>query len=146
MKVILLRDVAKIGKRFEIVEVPDGFALNKLIPARDAEPATSSNIKRINQDKARNLANKSELLNEIKDIINKITNEPIVVSMETNEKGHLFQAVHTKDIAESAKKRNLNLTENLIFIEQPIKNIGEHKVTIKLHDFQAEIMIKIEAK
>jgi ribosomal protein L9 len=59
MKVILLRDVAKIGKRFAIVDVPDGYALNKLIPSKDAEPATTNNIKRINQLKERSQTNKT---------------------------------------------------------------------------------------
>ena len=60
MKVILLRDVAKIGRRFEIVEVPDGYALNKLIPKKDAEAATPANVKRIQQNKDRTNANKAE--------------------------------------------------------------------------------------
>ena len=47
MKVILLKDVAKIGRRFEIKEVPDGYALNKLIPKNMAQFATPENIKRI---------------------------------------------------------------------------------------------------
>ena len=47
MKVILLQDVAKIGKRFETVDVPDGYALNMLIPKRMAEPATPENLKRV---------------------------------------------------------------------------------------------------
>ncbi len=146
MKVILLRDVAKIGKRFEIVNVPDGYALNKLIPVKDAEPATPTNIKRINQNKARLMTNKSELLKEVQEVVDKINLEPLSIITESNEQGHLFKAVHAKDIVESAKKRNLKLSEDFIVINEPIKSVGEHKITIKLQDFSTEVIITIVAK
>ncbi|KXK00053.1 MAG: 50S ribosomal protein L9 [Parcubacteria bacterium OLB19] len=146
MKVILLRDVAKIGKRFEIVNVPDGFAINKLIPMRDAEPATPANVKRVTQNKERLLANKNELRQEIAMIVEKITSEPITLNVEANDQGHLFQAIHAKDITKSAKDRNLNLSEEYIVIDQPIKSVGEHQINIKLGDFNKGIIIKVVAK
>ena len=146
MKVILLRDVAKIGKRFEIVNVPDGFAINKLIPMRDAEPATPANVKRVTKNKERLQANKNELKQEIALIVDQVTSEPITLTVEANEQGHLFQAIHAKDIAKSAKERNLNLSEEYIVINQPIKSVGDHQITIKLDDFNKDITINIVAK
>ena len=146
MKVILLRDVAKIGRRFEIVDVPDGFALNKLIPKKDAEPATPTNIKRVNQNKERLQANKSELLAQVKSIVEKLNAEPLSLAVEANEIGHLFQAINTKNIANYAKDRGLNLSDDWIIIETPIKSIGEHKVKIKVQDFISEITLRITAK
>ena len=146
MKVILLRDVAKIGRRFEIVDVPDGFALNKLIPKKDAEPATPANIKRVNQNKERLQANKSELLAQVKSIVEKLNAEPLSLAVEANEIGHLFQAINTKNIANYAKDRGLNLSDDWIIIETPIKSIGEHKVKIKVQDFISEITLRITAK
>lgn len=146
MKVILLRDVAKIGKRFEIVDVPDGYALNKLIPAKDAEAATPINIKRINQNKERLLTNKNELLKIVQEAVDKIISEPLTIAMEANEQGHLFQAVHAKDIVESAKKRDLKLSEDFVIINEPIKTVGDHQVKIKLQDFNTQIIIKVVAK
>ncbi len=62
MKVILLRDVAKIGKRYEVANVPDGFALNKLIPQGDAQAATPDNVKRVANMRLRDKTDKEGVL------------------------------------------------------------------------------------
>jgi large subunit ribosomal protein L9 len=146
MKVILLRDVAKIGRRFEIVNVPDGYALNKLIPRKDAEPATPVNVKRVTQNKDRINANKALVSAELKEVVEKINKEPLVIIMDANEQGHLFQAVHAKDISKSAQEQKLNLTEDTILIIEPIKTTGEHKVFVKNQDQKLEITISVVAK
>lgn len=146
MKVILLRDVAKIGRRFEIVEVPDGFALNKLIPAKDAEAATPANVKRVQQNKDRLNASKAETSAQILDTVNKLSQDKLQITAEANELGHLFQAVSGRDIANSAKERGFNLPDEIILISEPIKSIGEHQVLIKNQDQKLPLTINIASK
>lgn len=146
MKVILLRDVAKIGRRFEIVEVPDGYALNKLIPKKDAEAATPANVKRIQQNKDRTNANKAETAAEIKATIDSLNQEKLNIAMEANDQGNLFQAVNGRDVAKSAKDRGFNLPDDIIIITEPIKSIGEHQIYVKSQDQKLPLTIIITGK
>lgn len=146
MKVILLRDVAKIGRRFEIVEVPDGFALNKLIPKKDAEAATPANLKRIQQQKARTSANKAESSAEIIAIVEKLNQNKLNITTETNDLGHLFKAVNAKDIVKSANDLGLGLSEEVVIINEPIKSVGEHQIYIKNQDQKLSVNIIVSKK
>ncbi len=146
MKVILLRDVAKIGRRFEIVEVPDGYALNKLIPKKDAEAATPANVKRIQQNKDRTNANKAETAAEIKATIDSLNQEKLNIAMEANDQGNLFQAVNGRDVAKSAKDRGFNLPDDIIIITEPIKSVGEHQIYVKSQDQKLPLTIIITGK
>jgi large subunit ribosomal protein L9 len=146
MKVILLRDVAKIGRRFEIVEVPDGFALNKLIPKKDAEAATPTNLKRIQQQKARTSANKAESSAEIIAIVEKLNQNKLNITTETNDLGHLFKAVNAKDIVKSANDLGLGLSEEVVIINEPIKSVGEHQIYIKNQDQKLSVNIIVSKK
>ena len=146
MKVILLRDVAKIGRRFEIVEVPDGFALNKLIPKKDAEAATPANVKRIQQNKDRTNANKAQTAAEIKATVDSLNQEKLSIAMEANDLGHLFQAVNGRDVSRSAKDRGFNLPDDIIMITEPIKSVGEHHIYIKNQDQKLPLTIIVTSK
>ncbi len=107
MKVILLRDVAKIGKRFEIVDVPDGYALNKLIPRKDAEAAIPVNVKRVLNMRQKGLSDKEGVIVAIKKMVADLSETPLQVPMQANEQGHLFQSVHASDVVEAAEKVKL---------------------------------------
>ena len=89
MKVILLRDVAKIGKRYEVVNVPDGFAQNKLIPKGDAQAATPDNLKRVLNMRAKGASDKAAELSSIKAMVDSLAEAPLEVPMQANEQGHL---------------------------------------------------------
>jgi len=143
MKVILLRDVAKIGRRYEVVEVPDGFALNKLIPQKLAETATPAGLKKIEQLKQKTAAEKGEKLKELEIIKEKLTNKKITIKAETNEKGHLFKAVSVKEIIESVKDLEISLSEENLVIKEPIKALGDHKIFLKAVDKEIEIILEV---
>ncbi len=130
MKVILLRDVARIGRRNEIKEVPDGFALNKLIPQKDAIPATPANIKRVTAQQ-QGAAHAKEIEGaELKGIIATCSAEPLIITMEANEVGHLFRSVHASEVISALKVRGLTLQPQHIQIKQPIKSLGRHEVSV----------------
>jgi large subunit ribosomal protein L9 len=146
MKVILLRDVAKIGKRYEIVDVPDGYALNKLIPRRDADPATPVNVKRVTNMRQKNHDNKEGFLMALKQIAADLNESPISVAMQANEQGHLFQAVHANDIISAAKIGGVVLEESYVSFDAPIKSTGEHNINLKNHGESFIITINVVAK
>jgi large subunit ribosomal protein L9 len=144
MKVILLRDVAKIGRKNSIVDIPDGYALNQLIPKKWAEAATPANIKKITQNKA---AAETTYQNEASrfDGVVKSLQETVlqVPAGQVNEQGHLFKAIHEEDIVLAAKSKGLTLVRSEIKIEQPIKSLGAHTITLKQGSKQVVCSIEI---
>jgi large subunit ribosomal protein L9 len=146
MKVILLRDVAKIGKRYEIVSVPDGFALNKLIPKKDAEPATPANLKRVNNMRAKDKNDKEAVVNMLKKIVADLSTTPLLVPMQANEQGHLFQAVHIDDIVKAARARSVSVDKDFVSIQSPIKSVGQHTINLNSQIESFPLLVEVVAK
>jgi len=147
MKVILLRDVAKIGRRFDVVNVPDGFALNKLIPKGLAESATGESLKRLQnisaklqKDRTSEAVSFNEALTSLKDI-------EVPVEVEANPEGRMFQALKIEAIVEAvAKATGITLHSEQIVLEAPIKSLGEHKVTLVSGETKGEFVVNLIAK
>lgn len=141
MKVILLKDVPKIGRRFEVKEVPSGHALNYLIPRREAEPATPEGLKRLEQRKAKMTAVESARSESFKGSLMQIAAAPITMYVEANGEGHLFKGVKAEDIAELLTKEGLTIDYDHIVLDRPIKNVGEYDIPIT--DGENEGVIKL---
>ncbi len=131
MKVILLRDVAKLGKRFSVVEVPDGYALNKLVPQGMAQPATKENLKRVESRKAAGAAHTAADEASLAATVAALTAAPLVVTAEANAQDHLFKAVKSSDISAAAQKAGYNLPADAIVHLEPIKALGSYTVAIE---------------
>ena len=146
MKIILTRDVAKLGRRFDIKEVSDGYALNMLIPKGIAIPATAQAVKRVQEDKARMEGERKvqeELLTKnIKSI------ETITLNMKgkANEKGHLFASIHNEEIVKALDfQAHVQIDPSFIEHEHPLKEIGEHIITIKAGGKSAKLKVVVSA-
>lgn len=146
MKVILLRDVAKIGRRYEIVEVPDGYALNKLIPKKDAEAATPVNVKRVLNMRQKDKNDKESVIASLKKIVSDLKAEPLEVLAQSNEQGHLFQSIHAEDVVSAAKKRGVTISKEYIVIDSPIKSTGSSMVQLSAQGEKFTIEINVVPK
>ena len=146
MKVILTQDVAKIGRRFQVVEVPDGYALNKLIPRHLALPATAENLKRVearNQKHADSVAHTNE---EFHTAVAALKSAKVVVAAEANAEGKLFQAVKAEVIVAAAGAVGCRIEPTWVHTATPIKTVGEHTVLLSLGNEQSEFTINVIAK
>lgn len=144
MKVILLRDVAKIGKKGTVLEVPDGYAQNQLIPKKWAEAATATNLKKISAAQL-TVANSSKQEDELfAAAASSLEATPLsLVAGQANAQGHLFKAIHESDIVEAAKARGLYLLSSQIKILAPIKALGDHTIVLKRGTTTKERIITI---
>ena len=137
MKIILIQDVSGIGRKYEVKNVADGYAINFLFPRKLAVLATDKELKKIEIEKIRNEAEKgiqNELLEKnLKDLDGKI----ITIQGKASKTGHLFAGIHKEEIAKLA-----NIPANLINLEHSIKEIGTHK--IKAGKVEFEIVVKKE--
>src|SRR3989338_6535715 len=101
MKVILLDNVKKLGKRYETVNVKNGFAHNFLIPSKLAVLATDDALMRIESMKDQYEGERTARLSDMKGIFDTIADATITLSLKANEQGGLYTSVHAKDIAEA---------------------------------------------
>lgn len=143
MKVILLQDVAKIGKRSELVEVPDGYALNQLIPKHMAEPATAANQKRIERLQKDAASKQEQDKTRFEAAIKALTEKSVTIHTEANELGHLFKAVNEKDIADAAQDAGVDIDAAMIVVGAPIKDVGEHTVELIRGDQKSTFTIEV---
>jgi large subunit ribosomal protein L9 len=130
MKVILLRDVAKIGRRNQIVDVPDGYAINQLIPKKWAEAATAQNLKKVQSATATMAAGREKKEQAFASALERLATIEIFVVADANQQGHLFKAVHEKDIVEAMKEKGAAMEIDAIKITAPIKSLGAHQIRL----------------
>lgn len=146
MKVILLQDIARIGKRFEIKNVPDGHALNFLIPKKLAEPATSENVKRLEKQQARVQESATATTQAFTEMLERITGQKIIMPVEANEQGHLFSGVKAEDIAAHLSHEYGQVPTEHVHIAVPLKELGDHQVELSDNEHSGSFTLTLEKK
>ncbi|MEI8327774.1 MAG: 50S ribosomal protein L9 [Candidatus Taylorbacteria bacterium] len=145
MKVILIKDVPKLGRRFDIKEVSSGHALNLLIPQGLVVTATPDAIKRFDVEKKKvegERAVHEELL--VKNIKG-LDGVELHISGKANEKGHLFAGLHREEIAKEIEKQTqLQVDPSFIQLEHPLKVVGEHSIVVKGGGKEAKFTVVVE--
>lgn len=144
MKVILLQDVAKLGRRFSIVDVPSGHALNKLIPQGLAEEATFQNVKNVERRLARGVQAKNQEIENVDAALMALQGKTVTVQVEANDQGHLFEALKPKKIAEALGVLGVSVSEDHIHINELIKETGEYSVHIGEGESAGSITVIVE--
>ena len=145
MKIILLKDVKKIGKKYEIKEVADGYALNSLIPKNIAVPATASYVKFVEEKKKQDALLKEEFKKALEYAISKLPEGKLHITAKANEKGHLFAAVQKDKIIEEFKKETgVLLSEEHFELEKPIKEVGEQTIEIQVDGAKYKVIIAVK--
>ena len=147
MKVILLRDVAKIGRKGQVVELPDGYAQNQLIPKRWAQPASAVNLKKVANLDATAKAHTDAEQAQFDAAVAVFHNSPVQVGGgEANAQGHLFKAVHEEDIVAAAIRAGAKIEKRWVCIETPIKALGEHTIVLKRGTQKVPCLIEVISK
>lgn len=147
MKIILLKDAKKIGKKYEMKEVADGYAINSLIPSGMAVPATSSYIKFVEAKKKQDGVMKEEFKKAFEYALTKLPNGKLHISGKVNDKGHLFAGIQKDQIIEEFKKETgMMLSDEHFELEKPLKEIGEHIIEIKIEDQTYKLVVFVKAE
>lgn len=147
MKVILLKGVQKLGKKLDIVTVSDGFAMNSLFPQKLAELATPDAMKR-----AENLRKMEDVQKQVQEDalikgLKSISGITLELSGRANEQGHLFAGIHKEELVSALKEQaQIDIASEYIALDKPLKEVGEHKVTVKVQDKSAEFTVNIKAE
>ena len=149
MKVVLLQDVAKVGKKGEVKNVSDGYGRNFLIAQGRALLATPSAIQKVAEEQKSKSAIREKAHEEFHQLRAALMERGIVIKKTADEKGTLYAAVSPKEILEALQSLGCpvppNLTEELIEIQKPIKMMGAHEAKIVFASNET-IALKIEVE
>ena len=133
MKVILLQDVKKQGKKDQIIDVSDGYANNFLIKNGLAIPATETSKQRLAKELGIKKAEEEAEIERCKELAKVIERMNISIKVKTGEQDKVFGAVSSKQICEELKKKNIDIDKKKIILDHSLDSLGTHIVTIELH-------------
>jgi len=150
MRVILLKDIEKLGKKYEIKNVKDGYAKNFLIPQGLAKPATPQALKWLELQKEIQQKKAEEELKKVQEFASNLDGLEITIPVRVGENEQLFESITAQKIAEKLKEIGYEVKKTQIDLAEPIKELGEFPVKIKLeHNLEVEIRVivtKIETE
>lgn len=147
MKIILLQNIPKVGKKFDVKDVSDGHALNFLIPRGLAEIATPNALKHVEGKKAADEGNRKVRDEMIAKNLHELEGKTIEIEEKANDKGHLFAGIKAEELAGIIKTQtSLDVSPEHIMLDKPLKEVGEHKVKMEVDGKSATLTIHISAK
>lgn len=144
MEVILREDIEKLGSRGQVVKVKDGFARNFLLPRRLAVFATEANKKIVEQERQSWLRKEAKVKADAEGLAQLLSGVTLEFARKAGEEDHLFGSVTAIDIETGLSKKNFTIERKRIVLDEPIKVLGEHKVTLHLYKgVDAEITVNV---
>ena len=147
MDIILREDVDKLGTRGQVVKVAAGYARNFLLPRRLAVAATDSNKKIVEQERQAHLRKEAVQQTEAADLAKLLSSVTLTIARKAGENGLLFGSVTAGDIADALDAQKFNIDRRKIQLDEAIRTLGEHKVTLRLHrDVSAEVSVSVVAE
>lgn len=134
MKIILLQDEKKLGKKGDIVEVSEGYARNYILPKKIGAEASAKNMNDLKLRKANEEKLAKERLEAARELAVRLENMQVVLKIKAGEGGRTFGSVSSKEIAAAFKEQHgIELDKRKIQLTEALKNFGSYEVEVKLH-------------
>ena len=147
MKVILTKDVAKLGKAGEMKSVADGFATNFLIPQQLAVPAAGGAYRAYQHDIASREEKRKREREEAEIAATRIASTTLTMGVKVGDAGKLYGSITAKDIADALARRGIVVDRHKVDLEEPLKSLGTYKVAVKVFSgMTPEVTIVVEPK
>lgn len=144
MKVILLEDVSKVGRRGEVRDVSDGYARNFLLPKKLALGATAGNLKNLEHIKKQANAKAERAKSDAEALRGRIEALVYEERRQASEEGKLFGSVTAQDLVDFLDKHGVKVERRRVHLEEPIKTLGEASVPVRLHsDVTAQLRVSV---
>jgi large subunit ribosomal protein L9 len=133
MELILRGDVDKLGRRGDVVKVTDGYARNFLLPRGLGMPVNAANKAMIEKEKKAHMARLAKEKAEFEALAARIGGLRFVAPRKVGENDALYGSVTAGDVAEFLKTKGIEIDKRKVLLEEPVKLLGEHEVSVKLH-------------
>lgn len=141
MKIILKENVTDLGYKDDVVEVKDGYGRNYLIPQGKAIIATPASLKQLAEDQRQRAHKIAQIKAEAEAAAKAIEGVKLVIGAKTSSTGTVFGSVNSIQIAEALEKLGHNVDRKIIFIKEPVKEVGTYVATVKFHK---DVVVDIE--
>jgi large subunit ribosomal protein L9 len=146
MKVILKENIETLGRIGDIVKVAPGYARNYLLPKGLAVEATEKNAKALDHVKRQMAYKKDKALESARNLAAKLGELSVELLHKAGEEGKLFGSVTNMEIAAFLKDKGFDIDRKTIHLAEPIKQVGEFDVTVKIHpEVVASLKVKVAA-
>jgi large subunit ribosomal protein L9 len=147
VKVILTKDVPKLGKSGEMRMVADGYATNFLIPQQLAVPAAGGAYRAWQHDIASREDKRVRERSEAEIAATRIASTTLTMGVKVGDGGKLYGSITSKDIGDALARRGIQIDRHKIDLEEPLKTLGTYKVAIKVYQgMTAEVTVVVEPK
>jgi len=147
VKVILTKDVDKIGKSGELKTVADGFATNFLIPQKLAVPAVGGAYRAWQHDIASREDKRARERSEAEVTATRIASTTLTMGVKVGDAGKLYGSIGSKEIAEALARRGIVVDRHKVELDEPLKSLGTYKVAIKVFSgMTPEVTVVVEPK
>ena len=144
VQLVLMRDVAGLGRHGDVVEVKPGYARNYLIPRGLASPATPHNLRLVDRRKRKLERLAEERRKKMEQMVERLSKVSVSVEAAANVEGHLYGSVGEEDIARAFQAQGYEVTPEMVRLEGPIKELGLYNVRIeadKEHSTEVKVWV-----
>lgn len=142
MKVILLKDVPRVGRKFEIISVSDGYANNFLFPQKLAEQATPNKEAELESRKEAMKAVEDARIEDLKEKLHSLEEREVTISVKADREGHLYKKLHASDVVKAMKEDlDIEITDTAVVLDAPINEVGEHEILIDASGIKATLKL-----
>jgi large subunit ribosomal protein L9 len=146
IQVILSEDVHSLGEAGDVVSVKPGYARNYLVPQGKALPATAERVNQVEHQKRVIAEKRAKELKDLEAVKSKLQGMALEIEAQAGEEGKLFGSVTAQNLAEMLAEKGLEVDRRKIVLDEPIKTLGEHTVSIRLRsDVVAEFKVTVNA-
>ncbi len=143
-EILLIEPIDGLGSEGDQVVVKAGFARNFLLPTKKAVPVTRANRKQVEALKARRASREAKNLDDAKFLAEKVSATTFAIAVKTGDSGKMFGAVTAANVFEKIQEAGLGIDKKLVHLPAPIKELGKHTISIKLHaDVEAELSFDV---
>ena len=147
MKLLLTADVPELGRVGDVVDVAPGSARNFLLPKRLATKPTPANIKRIEEQRKKMLAEEKARLDSLRQFAQRLDGTEITIAAAANEQGHLFGSVSAEEICQALSAEGFSVRPEELVMPDHIKQLDKYDITVRLkQDITATIMLWVVPK
>lgn len=148
MKVILLKDIRKLGKKDDVVEVSDGYARNFLIKNKSAIAYTKGSAKVLDHQMEERAKQEAQLKKEAEELKEELKNVTLEFSLSAGKNGAVFGSVSSKQIVEALSKKGYKIDKRKLQMDQSISSLGTTRVKVDLYHGQVigEIVVHVSEK
>ena len=144
MRVLLKQDVAKIGKKGELLEVKEGYARNFLIPNGLAVEASGGALKKVEEEKKAQDRRKAKEKEEAQALADKLKGITLTLRHKAGDEGRLFGSITSAEIAEALNQKGFSVDRKQIHLDEPIRLVGAYDAKVKVHsEITASVRVEV---